>query len=137
MTPLPQVWLSSLFLFWNCVHALIPCHASADGDDAKAAEMVRRAMLEANLSVKVIEAFKQSDLLELHNVGGYTSALFIQNAQRAGLDKCRLKPALVDLLVADLDRLRGEWDSCSDWKPLKIAVGTNVPHGLAMLCLLL
>ena len=83
----------------------------ADGDDAKAAEIVRKAMQEANLSVQVIEAFKQSDLLEMHNVGGYTTALFIQNARRAGLEKCRLKPALVDLLVADLDRLRGEWDS--------------------------
>jgi hypothetical protein len=91
-------------------HPNIPCLTSADGDDAEAAETVGRAMQEAKVSVKVIEAFRRSDLLEMHN-GGYATALFIQNAQRAGLEKCRLKPALVDLLVTDLDRQRGElWD---------------------------
>jgi len=104
------------------VYALIQCHAMPClSDDAEAAEMVLKAMQEANLSVEVIEAFKQSDMLELHNIGGYTTALLIKNAKRAGLEKC-LKPALVDLLVTDLDRLGGgermhAWDSCLDWKP--------------------
>ena len=96
------------------VHALIPCHhghASADGDDdvKDAMEMVRKAMQDAKLLVKVIEAFGPSDLLTMHNVGGYITAIFIRSARRVGLEKCRLKPTLVNLLVADLDRLRGEW----------------------------
>lgn len=109
-----------------CMHALISCHASTD--DAKAADVVRKAMQEANITVTVIEAFKPSDLLELYNVGGYTTALLIQNAQRAGLEKC-LKPAFVDLLVNELDRLRREWDTCSDCNSPEITVSTHVPHG--------
>ena len=71
------------------------------------AELVRKAMLDLNLPVETIDAFGQSDLLKLY-LGGYTNAFFIQNAQRAGLEKCCLKPALEDLLVGDLGRLRGE-----------------------------
>ena len=77
----------------------------ADGD-TKAAEMVRKAMQEAKLSEKDIKEFSQSDLLAMYK-GGYKSAYRIQNAQRAGLEKC-LDPALVDILVTALDGQRGE-----------------------------
>ena len=77
-------------------HTLIPCHVSADGDDAKA-EMVHTALHEANLSEKDIREFDQSDLLAMYK-GGYKSAHRIQNAQRAGLEKC-LDLALVDIIV--------------------------------------
>ena len=83
----------------------------ADGDDEKIAEIIRKAMQEADLSENVIEAFSRSDLLKMHRVGGYTNALFIQNVQRAGLEKCDLKPGLVDLLVTALESQRGECDS--------------------------
>ena len=78
------------------VYALIPRHASTDGDDAKT-EMVRKAMLEANLSEKDIGEFNLSDLLAMYK-GGYKSAHRIKNAQRAGLERC-LDLALVDIIV--------------------------------------
>ena len=99
-------------------HDLIPCHATADGDDVKA-DMVRRAMQEANLSEKDINEFNQSDLLAMYR-GGYTSAYRIQNAKRISLEKF-LDLALVDIIETQ----RG--DSCSVWKPPKM---THVPHGL-------
>ena len=86
-----------------CSHH-IPC-LHADGD-TKEAEMVRKAMQEAKLSEEDIKEFGQSDLSALYK-GGYKSAYRIQNAQRAGLEKC-LDPALVDILVNALDSHRGE-----------------------------
>jgi len=85
------------------VHALIPCHASADGDDAKDAETVRRAMHEANLTEEDIREFSQSDLLAMYK-GGYKSSHRIKSAQRAGLERC-LDLALVDIIV---ESQRGE-----------------------------
>ena len=83
----------------------------ADGEDAKAAEMVRKAMQEANLSERDIQEFSQSDLLAMYR-GGYMNAYRIQNAHRTGLDKC-LNPALVDIVVTALDGRRGKSSDCS------------------------
>jgi hypothetical protein len=82
------------------VHALIPCHASADGDKA---EIVRKAMHEANLSEEDIREFNQSDLLAMYK-GGYKNSHRIKSAQRAGLERC-LDLALVDIIV---ESQRGE-----------------------------
>ena len=93
------------------VHALLSHAIPEDAGDAEVAEMVREAMRETKLPEETIEAFSQSDLLKMHGIGGYTTALFIRNAQRAGLEKCGLTPALVDLLVSAIERQRGEYDS--------------------------
>ena len=84
----------------SCSSNAIP----ADGDTK--AEIVRKAMQEAKLSEKDINEFSQSDMLAMY-AGGYQSVYRIQNAQRAGLEKC-LVPALVDILVTALDGQRGE-----------------------------
>ena len=68
-------------------------------------------MREAKLPEETIEAFSQLDLLKMHRIGGYTTALFIRTAQRAGLEKCDLTPALVDLMVSAIEKQRGEYDS--------------------------
>ena len=79
-------------------------HALSSHEDAEVAKMVREAMREAKLSEETIEAFSQSDLSKMHRFGGYTTALFIKNDQRAGLEKCGLTPALVDHMVSALER---------------------------------
>ena len=88
------------------VYVLIPFAMPTDGDDDKIAEMVRKAMQEANVPERDIEELSQSDLLAMFK-GGYKNAYRIQNAHRTGLEKC-LDPALVDIVVTALDGRRGK-----------------------------
>ena len=93
------------------VHALSSHAIPEDAGDAEVAEKVREAMREAKLPEETIGAFSRSDLLKMHRVGGYTASIFIRNAQRSGLEKCGLTPALVDHMVSALEKQRGEYDS--------------------------
>ena len=84
-----------------------------DTDRGDVAEAVLESMRKINLPEEVIKEFHQSDLLEMYNVGGYTTTFLLQNAQRVGLERC-LKPALLDILVPALDYQRGKLDSFYD-----------------------
>ena len=82
------------------MHTLIPCHATAGGDDAKA-DMVRKAMCQAKLQ-DIIAEFTVSDLLKMHD-NGYTSARRIQAAQRPDLERSNLGPAVVGMLLTAIE----------------------------------
>ena len=83
------------------VHVLISCHASADGDDAKA-EIVQKAMRQAKLRAEVIAEFTISDLLELHRLG-YRNAPCIEATQRLDLEKSKLEPALIGVFLMAIE----------------------------------